>query len=395
MRTWIEISHEAFTHNTAQIKQAIGDTQLALVVKSNAYGHGIQEIGWLANQEPSIEWLCTAGLQEAVMLRSYVPTKPIIALSYLDDDYEAAISKNIQCCIYDYATAYSLNTAAQRLGRKAYVHVKIDTGMSRLGISTSNAIQFIQALQQLPGIIVYGIFTHLGNTAHSDMSFSYHQLEQFDNLLDQLQDAGITISCTHALSSSSLALLPKRNYTLMRVGAALYGINKSLDYQERVRLLHPTFTIKPIMSWKTHILQIKTIAAGSYVGYNNSFQAEQPMRIALLPIGYWDGLSRALSNQGTVIVHQKNACIIGIISMNLTAIDITHIPETVINDEVTIISASDGTTLLDCAQKAGTIGNEVATRINHDIKRIIVSSHHDTVVIKKEHTDKDHCVKEL
>lgn len=383
-RSVIELDSHAFSYNSEQIKKAIGQTQLAAVIKSNAYGHGFKEIALLCQQENNINWICTASLTEALLLLSYGIEKQILVLSYLDSDYSAAVYNNIHCAIYTYEDAIFLNQAAQEIGKQAFVHVKIDTGMSRLGIWPEETIDFIKSLQKLQNLNVYGIFTHLCDTPNIDQSFSYLQLSKFDSVLDELKQAGISITCTHALSSSGLCIKPSRQYTLLRAGASLYGIWKSEEHKKLILRCYPEFDLKPVMTWKTRIIQIKTIDAGSFVGYDRTYTAQRDMTIALLPIGYWDGYSRGLSNKGFVIVRNQFAPVIGIVSMNIMAIDITDIQGISYNDQVLLIANNSQINALQCAQKAGIITNEMVCRIHSSIPRIIINQNLSIKAMPKE-----------
>jgi alanine racemase len=372
MRTFIELDSQAFTYNCLQIKKAIGQTELALVIKGNAYGHGMKEIALLCEHTPTISWLCTAGLSEALSLRMWGIRKHILALSYIDAPYELAVSHDIHCALYTYEDAYALNQAAQRLQKQAFVHIKVDTGMSRLGILPDDIYTFVQAIRMLPFLTIYGIFTHLGDTSNSDPSFSYKQLEQFDTIVSHLEQGGIKLVCTHTQSSSGLCITPKHSYTLARIGALAYGLWKSYKHKELTLRTHPDLTLFPVMAWKTHIIQLKSLPVGSVVGYDRTATVQHPTTIALLPVGYWDGYCRSLSNKGHVLIRGQKAPVLGIVSMNLTTVDVTHIPDVTLKDEVILLGNSQSITANVCAEKAGIITNDLMSHIHHDIPRIII-----------------------
>jgi alanine racemase len=370
-RSWLEISQSAFNYNIQQLSSLLGSTELAVVVKSNAYGHGMHEIAQLSEQLPEISWLCTAGLQEALDLKiKSKTTKKVLALSYLDADYEAAALYEIHCGIYDYETVYHLNRAAQKVGKPLAIHIKVDTGMSRLGIACDQVVEFIQKISSLPYIKLYGVFTHLCDTANSDTTFSMLQLMRFNTVLDELKAAGIDLPAIHALSSSGLSVMAPRNYSILRAGALAYGIWKSAEHQQLVTALYPQLNLKPVISWKTSIAQIKHIPEGSYIGYNCTFKTTRKSIIALLPVGYWDGYPRNISNKGFVEIKGQKAPVVGIVSMNLTAIDITDIPGVSLQDTVTLVG-SKNIPLCQVAEYAGTIPNEITTRICSSLQRII------------------------
>ena len=387
-QSFIELSSAAFRYNIHHIKQAAGNSSVALVLKSNAYGHGLRECALFAKHTPDIAWTCTASISEAFLVHAIVPEKPILVLYLLDSSLEEAIAKSIHLTLHTLEDAYAINIAAQRLGIRAFIHIKIDTGMSRLGVLAEEAVSFINTVRSLPHIQLHGIHTHLGDTSNQNQSFSYLQLQRFDDLLAALESAGIDIPCTHALSSSGLAIKPLRTYSLVRAGAFAYGVWKTERHKELIQQHHPHFDLEPILQWKAPILALKTIKKGDVVGYNKTFVAERPTILAVVPIGYADGYPRALSNKkGVALLKGQPISIAGIISMNLTAFDVTDIPEARINDAILILGGKENASIHLCAEASGTISNELAVSLNPDIQRIIredlFSTYLDDQAVKK------------
>ncbi len=374
-RTSITLSREAFAHNSQQIKKAAGNSAVAIVLKSNAYGHGLSQIAQLAQEDPHIAWICTAGIAEALDARAQGVTKPILVLSYLDGSLDQAIQQDIHMGVYNLEDIVALNAAAQRVGKKAYIHIKIDTGMSRLGVAPEQTLSFIRAAEQLAHIEIFGLFTHLCDTPNPDQSFSYQQLAKFDELIELLEAAGKPIPCTHALSSSALCIKPKRTYTFVRAGAAFYGLRKSAAHQELVKAVHPDFNIKSVLEWKTSIIQLKKIPAGATVGYDKTWRAERPTLLAIAPIGYYDGYTRRLSNKGIAIINNHYAPIVGIVSMNMTAFDVTDIPNVTLSHDIFLMGEAPGITADECARNGHLITNELITSLHPSIERTIVSTH--------------------
>ena len=371
-RTWIELDQQAFDSNIANLATALAPTDLALVVKSNAYGHGIQQIAQLAQYNTSIKWLCTAGLQEAVYLRtSCQVTKPLLVLSYLEGDLQAAAHYAISCAVYTHKMALDISKAAVCAGKTIPVHVKIDTGMSRLGSMCKDTPDFLHILASLPGITVQGIFTHLADP--TNYAFSMYQLEQFNTVISLLDRYTTRPPIIHALSSSGLALnnMPAA-YTLVRAGALAYGLHKSPQHQMLIHTNYPSLMLRPIMTWKSSIVQIKQLPKDSYVGYNLTYKTERETTVALLPVGYNDGYPRALSNRAYALVKKQKAPILGIVSMNLIAIDITDIPGVTYTDQVTLMGPDIN--LVELSTHAHSITNELATRICNSIERVIIPS---------------------
>lgn len=370
-RTWIEISKTALIHNITALSTLISPSQLGVVIKAHAYGHGLLEVGQIASACPQVSFLCVAGIDEALLLRAAGITKPILTLAYSSGSFTQAIMHDIALTVYNYETVEQLRIAAQACGKKARIHIKVDTGMSRLGITPETLIEFIKKIQD-PHIIIEGALTHISDKDIHDQSFTNQQLDQFDAVLKQLAQEQIIIPITHAFSSGALELAPERHYSMARVGTNIYGLWSSAISQYRITQKNPDFILKPVLTWKTRIIQIKTIPAGSFVGYARTFQTTKETRIAVLPIGYWDGYPRGLANKSVVIINGKPAPVLGIISMNLTTVDITDIPEAQVGDQVTLIGDHPHASATHCAKLLGTLNIELTTRINPTITRIIV-----------------------
>ncbi len=378
-RTTITLSRRAFNTNVSKINDLTGYQALALVVKSNAYGHGIFEIASLAESHSEVSWICTAGMQEALFLREKGIKKPLLVLSYLDGSLEQAVRLGIHLVAASLGDAQAIAAAAQSVQMTAYVHVKVDTGMGRLGILADQAVQTIYEMTKLPFLKIYGVFTHLSHTGHADQDYSYRQLARFDEVLDDLGAAGIAISCTHALSSSSLHLKPKRTYSFMRVGASAYGLWKTTKQIQLLEEVDPSFKLTLVFEWKTSIIQVKQLPAGSNVGYQLTFTTQRPSTIAIVPIGYWDGYPHALSNKGVALLRGYQVPVVGIISMNLAAFDVTDVPGVRQGDELVLIGNAPMVRPYEVAQAAGQITNVLMTCVNSSINRNIVEEHQSLV----------------
>lgn len=368
--SWVEINAQALAHNIRMYKQVAGNRVLAPVIKSNAYGHGIEQIAQLCNANPAVDMLCTVSLSEALLLRSRGITKPLLVLSIIDASVEDAIAHNIELVVYDLETAHALNTCAQRYNTRALVHIKIDTGLSRLGIIAEQAAAFIAQVHALSHITINGIFTHLSESEKKDTTFTTYQLDRFEQVLAQLKVNNITIPLIHTTCSAALTAHTKSHHTLARLGIGIYGLWPSHDNKEITQTQHPNFSLQPVLTWKTRIIQIKEIPAGSFVGYDRTHKVEQPTTIATLPIGYWDGYDRKLSNKGCVYIHGSKAPIVGRIAMNLMMVDITGISARV-GDEVTLLGNHPCISADELASQCNTIHYEMVTRINPLLLRII------------------------
>ena len=372
--TTIELSRSAFRSNIQHLSHAAGGAQIALVVKSNAYGHGSLEMSKFAEEIPGVTWLCAAGLSQAIELKKSGTNKIVFALSYLDGDLEEAISLGIHMMVYTLEDVIAINTAAQNVGKHAYIHIKIDTGMSRLGILPHEAVLFIKAVQLLAHITIYGLATHLCDTPNPDQTFSKQQLKTFDEVREIVKAIGVEHCSIHAQSSSALSVAAESSYSHVRVGAAAYGIWKSEDHKNLIRKQHPAFDLSPVMLWKTKIIQLKKVPAGASVGYDRTFVTQRPSILAVAPIGYWDGYPRSLSNHGTAIIRGQYAPVVGIVSMNMTTFDVTDIPEVTLHDDIFLLGDTPGIRAHEVAQSARLITNEVITHLHPSIERIAVAA---------------------
>lgn len=370
-RAWCQISASAFAHNITVIKQALGQNALAMVIKSNAYGHGLELMATLANSNPSIAMLCTTSLAEAEQLITYGVNKPILALYDPFFSLSSLQHSNVRLGVYSYAMLDKVAHAARLLGKKIPIHLKIDTGMTRYGISPESIHHFLAHAAKLP-IILEGLFTHLADKSTDDDTISRKQLELFEKVVRTFKSHGYEIPFVHALSSGALHMGADYPFlTMARVGSHCYGL--VYDELDNKRMYHqnPSWRLKPLLAWKAKLAGIKKVPAGAAISYNRTYIAQAPMTIGMLPIGYADGLPRSLSNKSFVIINHKKAPLVGLISMNLASIDLTHIPEASLNDEVLVMGPHTGITAHDRAQQCSTLPIDITTAINPALLRTL------------------------
>lgn len=334
LQNWIELSRSAIEHNARQFKQWLGDTtQIAGVIKSNAYGHGIIEIAKLYDRCNEIAALCVINLSEAVFVRQHGITKPIFVIGYLDASYDLIAEYDIQVVLYDLQIAYKLNEVGKKYKKIINVHIKFDTGMSRLGILLADLDTFINQVKQLPWISIKGIFSHLAEGYNNDRT---HQQESVFHQAQSLKIDGLSSKnyITHLSNSHGIMTTRNKEYSFARIGIGLYGYLQKHTQEMQSKL-------KPVLSLKAKILQIKSVTTGALIGYDGMFQASKNMTIAILAIGYHEGLDARLSNCGSVIINGQFAPIIGRVCMNLTIVDISHIPNCLTGQTVTILGKED------------------------------------------------------
>ncbi|MAS32934.1 MAG: alanine racemase [Anaerolineaceae bacterium] len=356
--TWVEIDQGAIAHNVRLIKQGLEDhVKLMAVVKADAYGHGAvaSSITALAN---GAELLGVASLDEALELRDAGIDAPILVLSYTPVyAVRQAIRQKITLTLYDLDMAIAYNRAAREVGELLRVHIKVDTGMGRLGVLPSAAVPFFRHLINLQQLEIEGIYTHF-SMADEDPDYTLEQLRVFKSVVNPLRASGFQFRYIHAANSAATLTLKETHLDMVRVGVALYGESPS-----------DTVPIPPeyqtAITWKTVIAQVKTLPAGHPVGYGQTYYTSSQERIAVIPIGYSHGFRRKPHNWGRVLVHGQFAPILGRVSMEKTTIDVSHIPDVAIGDEVVVLGqqGDNAITPNDVAARLGTNNYEVITTI--------------------------------
>ena len=365
---WAEIDLDALKNNVQEMRRITDqNAQLMAVVKANGYGHGIEQIARTA-LESGANWLGVALLEEALLLRDKGITAPILILGYTPvDDAVEVINHDISQTIFTVEDARAFAAAAHRLGKKAKVHIKIDTGMGRLGFSLQgDTLDKIRSLSQLPGLDIEGIFTHFATADDSDKSFAEEQFMRFQQLLKQLAAHHIYFKWRHCANSAAVIDLPYTHLDLVRPGIALYGYYPS-PYVNRalVKLL-------PVMSLKARVSFVKEVPKGCSISYGRKYIAKKKTLIATIPLGYGDGYSRLLSNQGEVLIRGKRAPVVGRVCMDQLMVDVGHIHDVQQGDEVVLLGRQEGEEITadELAGKLGTISYEVLCMISERVPRV-------------------------
>lgn len=360
-QTSIEVSNSAIDHNIEYYKNKIGPSnKLAAVIKGNGYGHGLREMGYLCEKNNAVNLLCTANLSEALLLRSHNITKTILVLGYTDCNPVHAIHKDIAFMIDTLEYAHMLNEIAKQYSYQFKVHIKIDTGLSRLGIFPHKALSFVKQLQKYPYLSIDGIYSHFV-AATSDSTLTEKQLTTFINTIETVLNENITFDNIHMSNSGSLEYISYPSFfNMFRVGLGIYGLGE------------PESALAPALTWKTHIVSIKTVSTGSYISYAKAYKATRSTRVAILPIGYQDGYEFRFSNKTSMYVNGQLAPLLGRVAMNMIMIDVTDCKANV-NDEIIICGPYKGVHAQDLADTAGMDNiREILTKINPTIPRIIV-----------------------
>lgn len=370
MRTWVEINAQALRRNLGVFRRWLPATvKIAPVIKANAYGHGTPEIIQTLQNEP-IWGFCVASGDEALAARAWTD-KPILCLSSWQPDLlPALIRRSIRLVAWDFFSAQQISQAAQRVRRRARVHLKIDTGTSRIGVRTERARPVISRVKRLPGLRLEGLFSHFADSENSHWPFTLEQLRRFA----QIADRESTIEFNHIACTAAALRLPASWRTLIRLGIGLYGLWPSQETRLAVRHRGLRPQLSPVLSWKTRLLQVKMVPPRTPIGYGLTFWTKQPMRLGVLPIGYFDGYDRALGNRAQVFIRGRRAPVRGRICMNLTLVDLTAVPGARPGDVVNLIGGGERSSITaeELADWSDTIHYEVISRINPSIPRILV-----------------------
>ena len=335
------------------------------VVKANAYGHGAVEIS-RALVDRGISRLAVASILEGVGLRQAgITTQILVLVDVFDEQWKDLLAYRLTPVITDQRLLPVLAKTVDALDQPFSIHLKVDTGMGRLGLSPDEFMRVIEALPQWKSLHVEGLMTHLADSDGDDPGHTEAQLELFRQLLSQCTRRGITIPIVHAANSAGLLRFPQSHFSLVRPGIALYGYH-TLPHSE------PCTELKPILSLRTKVMQMRTLRPGDTVSYNRTFVAKRPSTIAVLPVGYADGYNRRLSNTGFVLIHGRRAPISGLVCMDMTMVDVTDIPSVQVGDAVTLIGKDEADAIWadDLARWTGTIPYEILCAIGPRIPRL-------------------------
>lgn len=365
--TWAEVSLGAIISNIRNTRKLLNPgTLLMAVVKANAYGHGMPEVAEAA-LEAGADYLGVASVDEALTLRSRGISAHLLVLGYTPgDSSQPAIEEGIELTVFDRASAEDMSREAVRLGKVLQIHLKLDTGMNRIGfVMEPGSIQDIEAINGLPGLQIRGIFSHFSVSDIEDKSFSRRQFKLFQDFCQSLEERGIHAAVKHMANSAAIIDMPETHLDMVRAGIMIYGYYPSPVVQkDRIELI-------PAMRLMSQVVQVKTISPGETVSYGRTYQAERPVVIATIPIGYADGYSRLLSNRIWAGFRGVRAEQIGTICMDQCMFDVTHIPGVRQGDPVVLFGrAEDGLTADQVADAMGTISYEVLCKVSVRVPRV-------------------------
>ncbi len=348
------------------------------VVKANGYGHGSVEVAREALQNGA-QYLGVARINEAIPLREAGLDVPILIFGYSPPDLAPAlIEYDLTQTVYSLSTASALSEQATRKGKKINVHLKVDSGMGRLGfllavtndtpddVAAQNSIRAIETITRLPGLTVEGIFTHFATADSADKSYANLQLDRFMDLLNHLQKEGLEPPVRHAANSGALIDMPDSHLDMVRPGIATYGLHPS-DEVDKSRV-----DLRPVMSVKSRVIHLKRVPPGFNISYGITFQTKNQTSIATVPVGYADGFNRLLSSRGHMLVHGQRVPIVGRICMDLTMLDVGNVSGVALEDEVVVFGeqGNEAVTADEIASHIDTINYEIVSTVTARVPRV-------------------------
>jgi alanine racemase len=360
--TWVEVDLSAIQDNVRQMKTIAG-TRLMAVVKANAYGHGVEAVARAAAQAGA-DWLGVARVSEGVALRESGLALPILVMGYTPlAQAAAAIGSGLTLTVYDFEAVRAYAALAQAVGRRARLHIKVETGMGRLGVLPDEAVEFTRAVSVMAGVEVEGLFTHFARADEIDLSSARAQVVKFEGVLSGLSAAGLRPPLIHAANSAATLTLPEARYDLVRCGVAIYGLHPSNNVCCPLGFM-------PALNWKASVAQVKTLPPGHGISYGSEYVTSTKETVAVVTVGYADGFRRVAGNE--VLLQGQPAPVRGRVCMDQLIVGVSHIPNVHMGDEAVLVGRQGPTILRaeEVARRWGTINYEVLCGVSARVPRI-------------------------
>ncbi|MCT4619260.1 MAG: alanine racemase [Marinisporobacter sp.] len=369
---WAEINLDDFAHNMKEIRRVVRkDAKVTAVIKANGYGHGAVEIGETLLQNGA-DRFAVATLSEALELRKVYKDIPILILGYTpENNAEEIIENNIIQTVYSLEQAKKFSQKAQALEKEIIFHIKLDTGMSRIGLKPDEtSIAIVKEIDSLPNVVIEGMFTHFAVADATDKAFTYQQYEKFINFSNKIKEEGIDIPIKHVSNSAAIIDLPEMNLDMVRAGVILYGLYPSYEVKKDV------IKLKPALSLKAKISHVKELDEEMGISYGLKYVTDKKSKIATIPIGYADGFTRMLSGKAEALVGGKKVPVVGRICMDQCMLDVTEVENVKVGDEVILIGTDGNNTILadDVGNLLDTINYEIVCMVGRRIPRVYVKN---------------------
>jgi alanine racemase len=364
--TWVEVNLPRLTQNLQAIRDRVTPAKVMIIVKANAYGHGLAEVA--KHLSTSADYIGVAVLEEGILLRELGVTAPILVLGGIwGNQVPHYLQHNLTLTASSVERLEQINVVASQMGVKAKVHLKIDTGMERIGVHYYNANTILESALHCPNVEVEGIFSHLANADSNDLSHARMQVERFNEVLLFYKNHGLPTPIRHMANSPAILQLPESYYDMVRPGILLYGVYPTSEIPHIV-------PVRPALSWKSRVVYFKVVNPGHPVSYGSTWQSDHPVRVVTLPVGYGDGYFRNLSNKTRVLIHGRKYSQVGRICMDQMMVNI-ETDSAYNGDEVILMGEAGGESITaqDLADWSGTIPYEVLTNINTRVPRVYIT----------------------
>ncbi len=356
-RVCARIDLDAIEYNMEMMRRNLDEgVKILSVIKSDGYGHGALQVARFLSDKEYIWGYAVAALDEGMILRKGGIKKPILVMGCIfPEQWEEMLIHEIHMTVYDSETARNVSDFAVKMGRKAYIHLKIDTGMSRLGFpANEDSIEKILEISRMPNLVLEGMYTHFARADETDKTDANRQLKEFLWMKERLLDLGVKASCYHCANSAGIIDLRKAELDMVRAGIATYGLYPSDEVKKEL------VPLRPAMELISHVVHVKWVDEGTPVSYGGTFVTDRKTRIATIPVGYGDGYPRSLSNKGYVLIHGKKAPILGRVCMDQFMVDVTEIDGVKFGDLVTLIGQNGG----ECVTVEGL--SELAEKLRYE-----------------------------
>lgn len=373
--TTVEISKQALKHNIHQLKAILPpEFTLIAVIKANAYGHEMSGVAEAIKGE--VSYMAVSTVEDGLALRKSGILHKLLIMGNVDYRDKSllleAVEKGLELSVFNLEMLNALQVAAAETNRSARIHIKVDTGMRRFGVLDTDALEFIEAASKSPAITIQGVFSHLG-MADEVSGYTAVQESRFRSLQNQLSERGISIPLHHLYNSPG-SMRENLLGNACRIGISLYGLYPSSYCRTQMEARIPEFSLRPVLSWKTRIVQVNRVPEGSPVSYGGIYRTKREETLAILPTGHFDGYDRGLSNKADVLVRGKRCPVAGRVCMNQTVINVSGVPGARVGDEVVLLGkgGEEEITAEELADKIDTVVYEIVTRINPMLPRVFV-----------------------
>lgn len=368
-RVEADIYLDRIRENIERMKACVSaNTKMLAVIKADAYGHGAIEVSRALSD--LVDFFAVACIDEAIELHEAGCQKPILILGYTDDSsFEELISYDVRPTVYQMDWCVKLSEKAMQLGKKVNIHIKVDTGMSRIGFPCDEkGLKDVLAISRMPGLAIEGIFTHYACADKADKTEANLQYERFCRFIEELEQEGLTIPIKHISNSAGIMEMDNQPFDMVRAGIVTYGLYPSEEIDKN------KIEIFPAMEWISRVIHVKEVKAGTGIGYGWSYVAPRDMKIATVSAGYADGYPRAQSGKGRVIINGEYADIVGRVCMDQFMVDVTHIPDVKVKDKV-ILAGRDGNKMItveEIAAPAESFNYELVCNVGRRVPRVYI-----------------------